>query len=115
MTLEKLLQEIKKGKFFTVEFIKRSNNERRVMNARFGVKKGLTGLGASFSFEEKNLLPVVDLDKLKETKDVKKSRRSIPIENIISISINKNKYFINDILINESINKIQELNKTILK
>mgnify|MGYP003646118706 FL=1 len=87
-----LINEIKRGKFFTVEFIKRSNGELRKMNARFGVKKELKGKGASFSFEAKNLLPVVDLQKLSETKSISKSRRSIPIENIISITLNGEKY-----------------------
>ena len=51
------------GKVMTVEFIKRTNGEVRVMNCRQGVKKYLTGEGAKYNFSEKDLIPVYDLQK----------------------------------------------------
>ena len=43
VTRETLVRKIRetKGKFFTVVFLKKSNNQRRVMNCRLGVKKFL--------------------------------------------------------------------------
>lgn len=51
-----------RGEFFSVRFIKK-NGEVRDMRARTGVKKGLKGVGLSFSPRDYGLLPVYDLDK----------------------------------------------------
>lgn len=51
------------GKMMTVEFVKRTNGEVRVMNCRQGVRKHLTGEGAKYNFSEKGLIPVFDLQK----------------------------------------------------
>ena len=55
----------------------------------------------------KSLLPVFDLQK--------KEYRFINLSTLISVTIKQKKYFINDLLINESINNIKELNKIISK
>lgn len=47
-------------KYFTVEFIKRTTGETRVMVARTGVSKGVTGVGRKFKPEDKNLLGVYE-------------------------------------------------------
>ena len=51
------------GKIFRVEFIKRTTGELRVMYARIGVKKELTGVGQSFKPFDKGLITVFDMDK----------------------------------------------------
>jgi hypothetical protein len=114
-TTKQIINEIKKGKFCTIKFIKRSNNEIRVLTGRTGIKKGLTGKGSNYSFEAKNLLPITDIKIYNKTKDIKKSRRAIPIDNIVEVKINKQTYNFNEIAINESIDKIKQLNKIILK
>ncbi len=67
-----------KGKFFTVEFVKRTTGEVRKMNCRTGVKKGVTGIGKPFNDSDKGLVTVWDA-KISQF-------RSIPIENIIKIT-----------------------------
>ena len=67
-----------KGKFFTVEFVKRTTGEVRKMNCRTGVKKGVTGIGKPFNDSDKGLVTVLDA-KISQF-------RSIPIENIIKIT-----------------------------
>lgn len=106
MTIKKLFQEINKGKIFNAEFIKKDGS-RRIMNCRTGVKKYSNGKGLNFDPMKKNLLPVFDLQK--------KEYRFINLSTLISVTIKQKKYFINDLIINESINKINQLNKTILK
>lgn len=101
-----LLKEMNSGKIFTACFIKK-NNELREINCRTNVKKYVTGKGLNFNPSSKNLLPVFDMQK--------KEYRFINLSSLIWVKIKKKKYFINDILINESINKINELNKIILK
>lgn len=70
------------GKFFSVEFIKRTTGEKRIMNCRTGVKRylvGENGKGASYNFQEKMLISVYDVEK--------SGYRSIPIEGITKITV----------------------------
>jgi hypothetical protein len=66
-----------KGKFFRVEFTKRTTGENRIMNARLGVKKHLKGGDRAYSPISKDLVCVFDMDKLEY--------RSIPLEAIKKI------------------------------
>ena len=106
MNTQELIKEMNSGKIFTAEFIKKDNT-RRVINCRTNVKKYLKGGTLNFNPTAKNLLPVFDLQK--------KQYRFINLSTLISVTIKQKKYFINDLLINESINRINELNKTILR
>lgn len=115
MKAKQLLKEMQSGKLFSCEFIKRSTGERRTILARTGVKIGLTGTGSSYNFTEKNLLPVVDMNLYNKTKEINKSRRAIPLENIIWVQIAGIKYWVSDLVIEESIKEIKQLNKTILR
>lgn len=76
----KTLIEQSKGKFFTVTFIKRTTGEVRVMNARLGVKKGLTGGGAVYNAAEKNLLTCYDI--------TKKEYRTINLDAVLTVKVN---------------------------
>lgn len=67
------------GKFFSVKFTKRTTGESRTMRCRTGVTKHLTGGGAKYSFSEKDLIPVYDMDK--------EAYRSIPLEGITDIMV----------------------------
>lgn len=69
------IQEYVGGKFFRVSFIKRTNGKLRVMRARTGVKKHLSGKGAPYSFNSKGLLSVWDVDA--------KGYRSVPTDAIV--------------------------------
>ena len=51
------------GKVFGVTFIKRTTGEERVMNARLGVKKGVTGEGLKFNPKDYALIPVYEMPK----------------------------------------------------
>jgi hypothetical protein len=50
-----------KGQIFTVTFIKKSNGEKRVMNARLGVKAYLRGGVLPYDPNTKGLIPVYDI------------------------------------------------------
>ena len=75
-----------KGKFFTIEFTKRSTGEHRVMTATTNYQKHLKGGQASYDFIEKGLLPVWD------TKA--KGFRSIPLDSVLVIRAKGNSYHI---------------------
>lgn len=78
MSQTEIVNRLRSGRFFSVEFIKRTDGKVRKLHGRCGVRKYLNGNGAPFSFKDNNLIPVFDL-KLREY-------RSIPIENIIKIN-----------------------------
>jgi len=75
------LIESTNGQFFTVKFVKRSDNSVRVMNCRTGVKQGLVGGVLPYNAKEAKLIPVYEMKT--------ENRRCIPLENIISISYKK--------------------------
>lgn len=104
MNTQELIKEMNSGKIFTAEFIKKDNT-RRVINCRTNVKKYVTGKGLSFNPTAKNLLPVFDLQK--------KQYRFINLSTLISVTIKQKKYFINDLIIDESIEEIDRINKTL--
>lgn len=66
-----------KGKFFGVQFIKK-NGEVRDMNARLGVKKGVTGKGLKYNPAEHDLITAFDM--------VKQNFRMINIATITKLS-----------------------------
>ena len=113
-TAKELLKEMNSGKIFTAQFIKKDGSTR-IINARTGVKKGNKGIGLSFDPIAKNLLPVVDLQLLKKVEDINKAKRFINLSTIVWVQISGVKYWVSDLVIDQSIENIKELNKTILK
>jgi hypothetical protein len=73
-----------RGKFFTIEFIKRSNGELRVMNCTSNYQSKLAGGDAAYNFGEKQLVPVWDLQK--------KGFRSIPLDSVLRIRFAQETY-----------------------
>lgn len=72
------------GRFFSVEFIKRTTGETRQMQARLGVTKHLKGGTKKYSDVSKNLLTVFSVDA--------KGYRSIPIDGIQSMTVKGTRY-----------------------
>jgi hypothetical protein len=73
-----------KGKFFTVEFIKRSTGEVRIMRATTNYESKLAGGDLGYDANEKALIPVWDLEK--------KAFRSIPTDSVLRIVALGNTY-----------------------
>jgi len=78
--IESAMEVIKKskGKFFSVEFVKRTTGEVRKMNCRTGVTLGVNGIGKAFNDVDKGLVTVWDAQI--------SQFRSIPLANIIKIT-----------------------------
>lgn len=73
------LTEIKNGKIFTVDFVKKDGTPR-TMNARCGVSKGVKGVGRKFDPAERGYLSVYDM--------TKRGYRLVDIESIKEIRAN---------------------------
>jgi hypothetical protein len=104
MTQKQLFKEMTSGKIFTAQFIKKDGS-RRLINCRTNVKKFTNGKGLNFDPIARNLLTVYDLKK--------KDYRFINLSTLISVKIKGKEYFINDIIISESINNIKQINKSL--
>ena len=73
-----------KGKVFGVTFTKRTNGEERKMNARLGVKKGVTGEGLKFNPKAYALIPVYEMPK--------QQFRMINLEGLTQLNLEGKKY-----------------------
>lgn len=82
------------GQVFACRFIKRTTGEVREGRFRLGpsVQKGLAGGVAAYNFQEKNLIPAYRMNGDQSESDGK--RRSIPIEGILSLTIDGQTYTI---------------------
>ena len=72
------------GKFFTVEFIKRSTGEVRKMRATTNYQKHLKGGVLNYDAKLKGLIPVWDLEN--------KGFRSIPTDSVLTIHAKGTKF-----------------------
>ena len=73
-----------KGKVFGVTFIKRTTGEVRTMQARLGVRKGVTGEGLKFNPKDYALIPVYEMPK--------QQFRMVNLEGLTNLSIEGEKY-----------------------
>lgn len=73
------------NRMFSLEFIKKDGT-KRVMLARFNVKKGLTGKGAKYNAEKHNLMTVYDMNK--------NAYRSVPLDRLIWLRTKGKRYYV---------------------
>lgn len=71
-----------KGRFLSLEFVKRTDGTVRRMLCRTGVKCFLKGGVPAYDFESKGLLPVYDM--------VKHEYRSVPLDGLTQIKVDGN-------------------------
>jgi hypothetical protein len=80
-----IIERLKKeGQFFTVEFIKRTTGELRVMNCRGGVGKYVTGQGLAFEPKKKGLIGVWEANNKEGDKEAQ-AYRFISVEGIQTV------------------------------
>lgn len=77
------------GKFFTIEFTKRTTGELRVMRATTNYKSKLAGGVLKYNADERNLIPVLDLEVLAKGEP---AFRSIPTDAVLRIRALGNSY-----------------------
>jgi len=76
-----------RGRFISVKFKKRSTGKLRKISGRIGVRKGVKGVGMSYTPSDKGLWTIWDKDDL--------VHKSIP-EEILELSINKEHFIIEE-------------------
>lgn len=84
---QELAKKIKAtDKFYSVDFIKRSNRELRRMNCRNGVKKHRTGGELNYNPEDHDLIVTYSIDS--------EGYRTIPVENLVGACIEGQTYLV---------------------
>ena len=86
-TKAKELIKESKGKIFSTTFLKKDNTIR-TLTSRTGKQYTPTGKAAPYKAEDYNLIPLYDMRK--------KAFRMLNLKTLITLSINKNKYIINE-------------------
>ena len=91
-TAKQMISELKNGTIYSVTFIKKDGSVR-LMNSIKGTGRGVKGVGLKFDAEEKNLIPVYDIQLAKkDPANPDKCWRMVNVETIIEISVNKEKF-----------------------
>jgi hypothetical protein len=91
-TAKQMISELKNGTIYSVTFIKKDGSVR-LMNSIKGTGRGVKGVGLKFDAEEKNLIPVYDIQLAKkDPANPDKCWRMINVETIIEVSVNKEKF-----------------------
>ena len=81
-----LLNKMKKdNRMFSLEFVKKDGT-KRIMLARFNVKKGLTGKGQKYNPDDYDLLNVYDMNK--------EGYRSVPLNRLLWIRTKGKRYYV---------------------
>ena len=86
-----ILDQKSEGTFFTVEFIKRSTGELRIMNCRGGVHKYVTGAGMAYDPIEKGLIAVWESNNAEGNKG-KNAYRMISAEGVKAVVAGGERY-----------------------
>lgn len=79
-----LLKSIKRGKIFSVTYVKKDGTIRTIATMN-GIRKGVTGEGLKFDRIEKRVWPFYDLNIARRTGNPYKSWRMVNIDTIQSI------------------------------
>lgn len=80
------IKSIKKGKIFSIKFIKKDGSVR-TLSTMNGTTKGVTGRGMAYEPAERGLLPMYDLIQARKTKDPKQSWRMVNVNTVKQIIV----------------------------
>lgn len=90
--IEQMISNLANGTIYSVSFIKKDGSTR-LMNSIKGTGRGVKGVGAKYDFKSKGLIPVYDLQLAKkDPKNPDKAWRTVNIETIFELTVNKTKY-----------------------
>ena len=89
---KELITSLKNGTIYSVKFIKKDGTER-LMNSIKGTSKGVKGVGLKFDAEERNLIPVYDIQLAKkDPANPDKCWRMVNVETLLEVSVNHETY-----------------------
>ena len=90
--VEQMISNLPNGTIYSVKFVKKDGTQR-LMNSIKGTGRGVKGVGAKYDAKSKGLLPVYDLQLAKQNPSTpEKAWRTVNIQTIYEITVNKTKY-----------------------
>lgn len=93
--VKETLNNLKNGTIYSVTFIKKDGSVR-VMNSIKGTQKGVKGVGLRFSTEEKNLIPVYDLQLARKGEQESRAWRMVNVNTVQKICVDHEEFIVED-------------------
>ena len=83
-----LISNLKNGTIYSVKFVKKDGTER-LLNSIKGTSRGVKGVGLKFDAEERNLIPVYDIQLAKkDPSNPDKCWRMVNVETLLEVNVN---------------------------
>lgn len=95
LAAKELITSLKNGTIYSVTFIKKDGSVR-LMNSIKGTRKGVKGVGLKFNAEEKNLIPVYDIQLKKAGNPEDKCWRMVNVSTLLEVKVNNEEYKVVD-------------------
>lgn len=95
LAAKELITGLKNGTIYSVTFVKKDGSVR-LMNSIKGTRKGVKGVGLKFNAEEKNLIPVYDIQLKKAGNPEDKCWRMINVSTLTEVKVNNEEYTVID-------------------
>ena len=93
---KQLIQELKNGTIYSVTF-KKKDGSMRLMNSIKGTSRGVKGVGLKFDAEERNLMPVYDIQLAKkDPSQPEKAWRMVNISTLKEVCVNHENFEVID-------------------
>lgn len=93
---KEMISSLKNGTIYSVTFIKKDGSVR-LMNSIKGTQKGVKGVGLKYNTEEKNLIPVYDIQLAKkDPSNPDKCWRMVNINTLTEVCVNHENFQIID-------------------
>lgn len=95
LAAKELITGLKNGTIYSVTFIKKDGSVR-LMNSIKGTRKGVKGVGLKFNAEEKNLIPVYDIQLKKAGNPEDKCWRMVNVSTLLELKVNNEAFTVVD-------------------
>lgn len=92
---KEMISSLKNGTIYSVTFIKKDGSVR-LMNSIKGTQKGVKGVGLKYNTEEKNLIPVYDIQLARKGEVENKCWRMVNINTLTEVCVNHENFQIID-------------------
>lgn len=90
-----MISNLKNGTIYSVTFIKKDGSVR-LMNSIKGTQKGVKGVGLKYNTEEKNLIPVYDIQLARKGEVENKCWRMVNVNTLTEVCVNHENFQVID-------------------
>lgn len=95
LAAKELITGLKNGTIYSVTFIKKDGSVR-LLNSVKGTSKGVKGVGLKFDAEEKNLIPVYDIQLRRAGTPEDKCWRMVNVSTLLEVKVSNEAFTVVD-------------------